>query len=96
MDVPAWAVIVAAVVTAGPAWLAAWNSVHNRRALQVPSGGTIGAKVELTHDLAAVNAAGISTIVQPSMQRSVDHLNGDPDAPVKVEDSTPNGIKEGK
>lgn len=84
MTVPAWAVIVAAVVTAGPAYIAAWNSVHNRRQLRVPSGGTLGAKVELTHDLAAVNAAGIATIVQPAMDRSIEHINGDPASPIKV------------
>lgn len=59
--------IICTAISAVPATIAACMGVLNRRSMRVPSGGTIGQKVELTHDLAAASVAHTSAI-----------LNGEP------------------
>lgn len=52
-----WTTVVVAAITAIPATVGALVSLHVKGAIRVPSGGTIGEKVEQSHDIACVNHA---------------------------------------
>lgn len=82
-----WTTVLVALIGAIPATIAAFMGLSNRRALKTPSGDSIGGVVERTHDLAAViTASTAGTTAQPQLSKSVDRINGDPEAPVSVDE----------
>lgn len=76
-----WTMVITAALVALPGLLAAWFSGRNRRDMRLPSGETIGAAVERSHDLTAVSTALLR------------RLNGDhaPDPPTLKEQKANGG-----
>ena len=87
-----WTIVIASAIPTVPATVAVLIGSANRRALKTPSGDAIGHVVERTHDLAAVDAAGISMTTQPAMVKSAERLEADDNSPLKV-DGDPMEIK---
>lgn len=56
--------IICTTITAIPATLAAVVGWMNRQQIKTPSGDTLGAVAERTHDLAAVTAAHTTALVK--------------------------------
>lgn len=54
--------VLDAVIYSGPAWIAAYLGWRNKRAMKVPSGGTLGEKMERTYEHAAAGSAGVKVI----------------------------------
>lgn len=74
-----WNQLVVALITAIPAYLAAyWGRGANRHArdvkreIETPSGDTLGAVAERTHELAAVTAAGVRDFADGATAARVD------------------------
>jgi len=57
-----WPATIAAIGAAVVSIVSAVFAGLNRRSLKIPSGGTIGQKVELTHDLAALTVPKLESI----------------------------------
>lgn len=68
--------------------VAAVVGAMNRRALQTPSGDSIGAVAERTHDLAAVGVAAVTGTNGPAVTSAMAKLHADPKAPVDLPPGT--------
>lgn len=79
-----WTDVIDTFIVAVPATIAALASLQTRRRLRTPSGDSIGAVVERTHDLAAVGVAAVTGAGTSSLAKSEQRLNDDPNSPVNT------------
>ena len=75
---------VPAYIAALFAGIATLIGVLNRQAIKTPSGDSIGALAERTHDLAAVGVAAVTQTNGPAVTQALEKLNADPRAPINV------------
>lgn len=86
---------VPAYIAALGGCVGAWRGTQNRTALkatnetlQTPSGDSIGAVAERTHDLAAVSVAAVTGTNGPEVTKAMAKLDADPKAPVNLPPGT--------
>ena len=77
-------IAVTGLIAAIGSTIAAVMGSLNRRNLKTPSGDSIGAVAERTHDLAAVGVAAVTNTNGPAVTAALAKLNADPKAPVSV------------